>query len=106
MGLYNDDCRFISSQSKTTHRVCGHFSSSNQRQQSLNKHAATFIGMGAAIAAMAMPAATLGAYITVFGGPTWDETTQTGYARSYTEHGPGSSVGNGVAVGDAATYFN
>lgn len=40
-----------------------------------------------------------GAYITIYGGPTFDETTATGYASIHLSIVPGSTAGNGAAVG-------
>ena len=54
---------------------------------------------GAAVAAIGIPLSASAAYINVFGGPTWDEATQTGYKLTFVEYLPGSSVGSGVAVG-------
>jgi hypothetical protein len=51
------------------------------------------------------------AVITVYGGPTYDQTTQTGYRDARlpfipgaTRFTPGSTAGNGVAVGFATKY--
>lgn len=67
-------------------------------------HRAMLIVLGAAVASMAIPSPAAGNYTTVFGGPTWDVTTETGYAPATLPVVPGSTAGNGAAVGYARKY--
>lgn len=45
-----------------------------------------------------------GAYIVVYGGPTFDAATATGYVAPVLQAVPGHTAGNGAAVGWAARY--
>ena len=41
------------------------------------------------------------ASVTIYGGPTWDRTTDTGYWLPHIYTNPGASAGNGTAIGCA-----
>jgi hypothetical protein len=43
-------------------------------------------------------------YLTVYGGPAFNQTTQTGFWSPTLHVSPGSTAGNGVAVGGATKY--
>jgi hypothetical protein len=59
----------------------------------------------AAICGVAMFATGVSAaFVTVWGGPAYDQTTQTGYQNTNLPSGPGCSAGNGVAVGSAEKF--
>ena len=46
-----------------------------------------------------MSSSASAAFVMVYGGPTWDQSTQSGYRNAYTAPGPGGVIaGNGVAV--------
>jgi hypothetical protein len=59
----------------------------------------------AAIALCLFPASSAyTAFLTVYGGPAYDQTAQTGYQSPYLPTNPGSSAGSGMAVGNALKY--
>jgi len=58
--------------------------------------------VSAALAAMAAPASA--AFLTVYGGPTYDQTGQTGYSNPRLVLNPASTVGDGVVVGNVDKY--
>jgi hypothetical protein len=61
------------------------------------------LGVAAAVAVMAMPFSAWAAYVKVFGGPSYNEMTQTGFDSASLPVNPGSTVSNGgAAVGSAS----
>src|SRR5262245_1753166 len=60
--------------------------------------------LGAALAQPIAPMPAPAQYLTVFGGPTYDATLQTGYSFQGVQFAPGSPAGNGIAVGFANKY--
>lgn len=66
-------------------------------------HRAILIVLGV-VAPIAIASTAAGQYITIYGGPTWNVTTQTGYTFAAMPSVPGSTAGNGAAAGYARKY--
>src|SRR5512132_663648 len=54
---------------------------------------------------LSFSASVSAAYVTVYGGPTYDAATQTGYQSPGLPVSPGRTAGNGAAVGYAQKYI-
>ena len=61
-------------------------------------------GVAALSAVSGLAASSALASVPIFGGPTWDSTSGTGYLYPGLASAPNSTAGNGTAVGYAAKY--
>src|SRR5262245_20107136 len=71
----------------------------------MHSRRAIFVLIGAALVLLSVPGPASALFLNVYGGPTYDQTTQSGYqSTSYSPYPPGSTAGEGVAVGSATKY--
>jgi hypothetical protein len=72
-----------------------------------NQSTLSLIAAAALLAAISLASSPASAaYVTVYGGATYDAATQTGYLLPGLPVSPGRTAGNGVAVGHATKYTN
>src|SRR5262249_27919083 len=75
--------------------LLGDFTSPPSKERLMQNRHAMLMLLGAALTAVCGPSSVSAQLVTVYGGPTYDQTTQTGYQISSLHH---FTAGNGVAV--------